>query len=153
MVKLKRLWQIRVSPKTLEGKISLFSSKQLKVGKTIVTKYGHGRITIIDENHNKNSWLTIRLSGNQYKSIKERNTYIYVLYNAKQNKFVPLSGPFYNYIEHIGQIVQYKITSKGFARLLPKCVKQNEAICMINKRKYGYSLLRSEEHTSELQSH
>lgn len=119
----------------------------LKKGEKIVTPRGIGEVFKTFPNYGlslmKNGlFVEVFLPRKYYKSFKYHDVYQYVVWNDRQGRYIPLSNSCYQYVLDANDIVEYRITSRGYAMFSDNEKSARSAIQLFNSHRGGRSILR-----------
>lgn len=106
------------------GSITIRGATRLAKGQRVLTVAGVG--TILGPINN-NTELIVSINSNYRRHEKKENLLQYYVYNQAKMRYLPLSFADYIYVLEEGQSVVYRITNRGFAKLLKH-----------SKENYGY---------------
>lgn len=123
------------------GRISMHKANMFKIGQRVLTVKGIG--TIIDSDRGE---IITSLRGKDGMSHqlkrrdKKENLTQYYIYNRELQKMFPLSFCDYDYILPQGQPVVYRITNRGFAKLIPSEKEYYGFAKAVNRTKGGLKI-------------
>ena len=128
---------------TYTGNIKIVSPIELRIGSTVLTPDGIGIVTSFVENFGSKPIKAEVLLYRKYKKLY----YIihlqqYVIFHKFSNQFIRISPPDYRYIYNEDQEVEYRLTTRKYARLTEKSKNQYEYVKALSKTRYGLKSLR-----------
>ncbi len=119
------------------GRISMHNANMFKNGQRVFTVAGIGtiiRTTITGE-------VITALRRNQMKrQDKKENLLQYYVYNEKLKKMLPLNFGDYDYVLEDSQPIVYRITNRGFAKILPRDRNFYDFAKTVNRTKNGIKI-------------
>ncbi len=86
--------------------------------------------------------VEVWLRRKYYKAYLVDDVYQYMIYHEPLDRHLPLSNSSYRYILEPGDVVKYRITSRGYAMLADSEKEEREWIKLFNDRRGGRTLLK-----------
>jgi len=119
------------------GRISVHNANMFKNGHRVVTVAGIG--TIIRSI--KNDEVITSLRRNQMRrQDKKENLLQYYVFNEKLKRMLPLNFGDYDYVLEGNQPIIYRITNRGFAKIIPSDKNFYDFAKTVNKTKNGIKI-------------
>ena len=104
------------------GKLQPLEAITFKIGHKVLTIEGIGIITNIDidELDETPRYITAVKGGTMHLRIKAIDLLQFFVYHYDLNIYIPLSFSDYGKINHNNKNIEYRITKRGFAKLIKK---------------------------------
>jgi len=120
------------------GRISVHNANMFKDGQRVITVAGIGTIVEKDRGEIITSLRGKDGTNNKLRRRdKKENLFQYYIFNETLKKMLPLNFSDYNYILLESQPVLYRITNRGFAKIIQRDKQFYEFAEIVNKTKNG----------------
>ena len=148
--KLRNISTEKKSVKTYYGKLCVTTALQLVPGNKVLTVNGIGTITSTDyDDLNKETiYIVSTRRGTLYRRFTGIQLAQYVVIHHKWVRGInteihlPLSFSDYDYILEQDQLIIYRITKRGYAKLVPEDREYYDHFATINRSKNGYNIYK-----------
>jgi hypothetical protein len=146
MKKLRNISTEKKSVETYYGKLKVISARRLVLGQKVLTYRGIGTITNMDwdDINNEPIFIVSVRRGSLHERLKENQLAQYIVPHYKNGHWKELFLSFsdYDYILERDQLIIYRITKRGYAKLVPSDRDYYDKWATINRCKNGYNLYR-----------
>lgn len=119
-----------------------------KKGHNVLLTEGKGTIVSIDDHQTLPNVAEYVISiknnvdGHKYLRKMETDLLQFMVFNGHKNRFIPLSFSDYDYIVENNQVILYRLTKRGFAKLIPDAERHYDWAKTVNTTKNGIQLYR-----------